>query len=523
MTGAVPPVNTVFKMFAAGSAFAQWKTEGAPGLDPAPPPSTQPNIRLGQLFNLAQDMLCVAGLDGYLQEVNPAWQRTLGWTAAELTSRPYTEFMHPADRETTKLAPDVLMDGQHVVHYENRYRTRDGSYRWLSWMATPSMEDGVIYAAAHDITEAKLQSQVAAAKRAVTTVAAEFADWDEAAWQILKAVCTCIRWEVGVVWLVDAGQQQLTWKHAYFASDALRDLLGQGLRHERRRIGESLVGLAWERDEALLSEDVLSDTRFSSPGTAARAGLGGGFAFPLRHDGDVIGMMSFASRDIARMDADLRADLRNLASQVESVLGILATHRDTYYMAFHDALTGLPNLALFRERANQALLMSRRLNMPVGVGLADVDSFKEINDTLGHAAGDRVLREVGVRLIDSLRGSDTVARLGGDEFAILFPATSVEGIERAMRKLRAALSRGLPLEGREPVRVSLGYAIATSGETSLDDLLNEADQDMYRHKRRRAHGTASQAARDTSSGDVRGAMDLRGISRRPTGHSWSSR
>jgi diguanylate cyclase (GGDEF)-like protein len=352
-------------------------------------------------------------------------------------------------------------------------------------MATPNASHGVIYAAAHDITQAKLESQIAAARGAITTIAAEFTDWDEAAWQILKAVCTCLRWDLGVAWRVDAETQQLVSEQTYFASDEVRDLLGRELRHDRRRVGESLVGLAWERDEALFSEDVLSDTRFTTPAQISRAGLGAGLAFPLRHAGEVMGVMSFASRDIERMDAGTRTDMTRLAAHVESVLSTLAGHRDTYYMAFHDALTDLPNLALFRERANQALLMSRRLNMPVGIGLADVDQFKEINDTLGHAIGDSVLRQVGIRLRDSLRGSDTVARLGGDEFAILFPATSVEGVQQAMRKLRAALARGVPLEGHAPISVSVGYTIASSGELSLDDLLKLADENMYRHKRRR--------------------------------------
>jgi diguanylate cyclase (GGDEF)-like protein len=412
----------------------------------------------------------------------------------------------------------VLIEGQHVVHYENRYRTRDGSYRWLSWMATPSLEDGVIYAAARDITKPKVESQIATARSAVTRIAAEFPDWDEAAWQILKAVCTCLRWDVGALWLVDAGERELAWKHAYFASDELRDLLGPELRSDRRRIGESLVGLAWERDEPLLSEDVLSDTRFAAPTAAARVGLGGGFAFPLRHAGDVVGVMGFGSRDIARMDAELRADAKRLATQIENVLATLATHRDTYHMAFHDALTGLPNRALFRERADQALLMSRRLNMPVGIGLADIDDFKEINDTLGHAAGDQVLCQVGVRLVESLRGSDTVARLGGDEFAILFPATSVEGIERAMRKLRAALTT-LKVAGGEPIHVSVGYAIAPGGEASLDDLLETADANMYRRKRRRSHATAGDRGGRRPEAVAHGATDLRGVARRSHGHS----
>jgi diguanylate cyclase (GGDEF)-like protein/PAS domain S-box-containing protein len=493
-------------MFAAGHPVGQDHSTETP-VRRTPAGDIQGTVGLGRLFNLAQDMLCVAGFDGYMKEVNPAWQRTLGWTAAELTSRPYVEFIHPAHRGATPCAPDVLIDGQHVMQYENRFRARDGSFRWLSWMATPSVEDGVVYAAAHDITKAKGLRQMAAARGAVTQIAADVSDWDEAAWQLLKAVCTCLGWDVGALWLVDGDEQQLVWKHAYFAADDLRDLFGPELRRDRRRIGESLVGLTWERDEPLISEDVLSDERFAAPTHAARAELGGGFAFPLRHAGTVIGVMGFGSRYIERMDGDVRSQAIELAMQIEDVLGNLATSRKMYYMAFHDALTGLPNLALFRERANQALLMSRRLRAPLGIALADVDHFKKINDTYGHAAGDHVLCQVGTRLMDSLRGSDTVARLGGDEFAILFPATSTDGMERAIRKLRMTLARGLKLAEVEKIHVSLGYAITSNGDASLDDLLKMADEDMYREKR-----TRSRASGRARAEDVRADVTLRGWS-----------
>jgi PAS domain S-box-containing protein len=259
-------------------------------------------------------MLCVAGCDGYFKELNPAWQRTLGWTAAELTNRPYAEFVHPADRAATSITPGMFIDGQIVVQYENRFRTSDGSYKWLSWMTTPSIEDGVIYAAARDITKAKTEAQMAAARDAVTRIASESADWDEAAWQILKEVCTCIGWDVGALWLADAAEQQLVWRHAYFASDDLRDLFAHEVRHDRRRMGESLVGLAWERDEPLLTADVLTDVRFAPPIAAARAELGSALAFPLHHGGEVIGVMGFGSRNFERMDIDLRTAATSLAA-----------------------------------------------------------------------------------------------------------------------------------------------------------------------------------------------------------------
>jgi PAS domain S-box-containing protein len=107
------------------------------------------------LFRLALDMLCVAGFDGYFKLVNPAWERVLGHTPEELTAKPWLDFVHPDDVESTVYEGNKLRSGADVIRFRNRYRTRDGSYKWLSWMATPDTERGVIYAVARDITDAK--------------------------------------------------------------------------------------------------------------------------------------------------------------------------------------------------------------------------------------------------------------------------------------------------------------------------------------------------------------------------------
>src|SRR5215467_7684841 len=107
------------------------------------------------LFELALDMLCIAGFDGYFKLVNPAWERVLGYTPEELTSRPWLEFVHPDDVEATIAEGSKLLSGAAVVRFRNRYRTRDGSYKWLSWMSAPSTERSMIYAVARDITESK--------------------------------------------------------------------------------------------------------------------------------------------------------------------------------------------------------------------------------------------------------------------------------------------------------------------------------------------------------------------------------
>jgi two-component system, sensor histidine kinase and response regulator len=126
------------------------------------------------LFELALDMLCIAGFDGYFKLVNPAWQRVLGYTADELTSKPWLDFVHPDDLEATITEGKKLLKGGDVIRFRNRYRTKDGTYKWFSWMATPHFESGMIYGVAKDITENKrieeeleqARSQAEAATRA---------------------------------------------------------------------------------------------------------------------------------------------------------------------------------------------------------------------------------------------------------------------------------------------------------------------------------------------------------------------
>jgi len=113
---------------------------------------------LDRFFSLSLDLLCVVGFNGYFKRVNPAWQR-LGWTAEELCAKPYVEFIHPDDREASRHEAEKIEAGAHLIHFENRYLCRDGSYRWLSWTAVPFQEEELIYAAARDVTDRKLAEE----------------------------------------------------------------------------------------------------------------------------------------------------------------------------------------------------------------------------------------------------------------------------------------------------------------------------------------------------------------------------
>jgi len=108
---------------------------------------------LEQFFTLSRDLFCVGGFDGYFKRVNPAWERTLGYTSAEMLQHPWLHFIHPDDQESTVAAAKRLVAAGSVIPLRNRYRHKDGTYRWLSWLAMPIIEEQLIYASARDVTE----------------------------------------------------------------------------------------------------------------------------------------------------------------------------------------------------------------------------------------------------------------------------------------------------------------------------------------------------------------------------------
>ncbi|MBI4492245.1 MAG: EAL domain-containing protein [Chloroflexi bacterium] len=155
------------------------------------------------------------------------------------------------------------------------------------------------------------------------------------------------------------------------------------------------------------------------------------------------------------------------------------------HQALHDALTGLPNRVLLHDRLHQAVLAARRHSTSLALLVMDLDRFKEVNDTLGHHAGDVVLQQVGQRLQGTLRTSDTVARLGGDEFAVILPtAGNMASATVAASKLLHALEQPFAVEGQSlDVGASIGIALYPEHGQDAETLLRRADIAMYVAKR----------------------------------------
>lgn len=178
-----------------------------------------------------------------------------------------------------------------------------------------------------------------------------------------------------------------------------------------------------------------------------------------------------------------------------TVVSVLAVGRDIselrayqdkiHQMAFYDPLTGLANRVLFNDRLTQMIAEASWHQHVAGVMIVDMDRFKQINDTLGHAAGDELLREAAHRLRDSVRGYDTVARLGGDEFGVLLPQVrDTESLGRVVQKVQAAFDRSFALTGRDViVSCSIGISVFPQDGTDSDELVRHADSAMYSAKR----------------------------------------
>ena len=150
-------------------------------------------------------------------------------------------------------------------------------------------------------------------------------------------------------------------------------------------------------------------------------------------------------------------------------------------------LTGLANRALFADRLNQAVQRQRRDLCPVSIMSLDLDHFKQVNDTLGHPAGDQLLIRVAERLLGCLRTTDTVARLGGDEFAVVIQENA-DTAARVADRIAESFTRPFMLDGHPyPARASIGLTTATGDATdiTIGDLLKQADLALYAAKRTR--------------------------------------
>ena len=258
---------------------------------------------------------------------------------------------------------------------------------------------------------------------------------------------------------------------------------------ETTATGQGLAGAACRTGESNVSNEFLDDER-TRPwhALALRLGIAAAAAVPIRRGENTIGIMLFYSDEKRAFDEEIIKLLERMMESVAYALDNFDREAERIrdqeriqYLATHDGLTGLPNRLMFNELLHLAVEAGKRYERPFAVLFIDLDRFKFINDTLGHDAGDVLLKEMSARFKDCLRASDVVARLGGDEFVVLVQEVSdAAQVNSVARKILSAAIKPVEILGQEcRVTASVGIALYPADATDEQSLMKNADMAMY--------------------------------------------
>jgi len=248
---------------------------------------------------------------------------------------------------------------------------------------------------------------------------------------------------------------------------------------------QSLIAHALRTGQPLISNDVANDPRIPERVALTKKGNYALALLPLIVEKRVAGAVVLRAYETGMFDDDERRLLLELVGNLSFALELMDKQKRLDRLAYYDALTDLPNRALLHDRIGHAMARADRGQTLLAVMFLDLDHFKEINDRLGHAVGDEVLREVARRVQCCLRSTDTVGRLGGDEFTVLLEDIHhIEEISTVALKILDAFTKPLEVGGRElHLSTSIGITLYPDDNKDAGTLLKNADIAMYQAKR----------------------------------------
>ena len=318
---------------------------------------------------------------------------------------------------------------------------------------------------------------------AVTGILAGAARLSEALPSILEAVAKPLGWCYGARWMRDTRNNTLLCGEIW--AQPVAQPLADAARARRFPIGpHDMISRAWTTQALQVLPDIAQDLDFNRREQALASDLHAAFAFPVVVQGEVVCVLEFVGARVQKADALIELLAKSLGSQLALFWLRREAEARLTYAATHDALTGLRNRLSFNAELDRAIQRAKRNRWRLGLMFIDLDGFKQVNDRLGHAAGDTLLIEIAKRLKNSLRSSDTLARMGGDEFVVLLEQTGTDGeIAEVAQKLLTAIQAPFEAFGGEPmVSASFGVAIYPVDAQEQQGLLTHADSAMYRAK-----------------------------------------
>ncbi|MBA6418395.1 diguanylate cyclase domain-containing protein [Pseudomonas sp. 5Ae-yellow] len=412
------------------------------------------------LVDMLLDAVCMVDEHGTFVYISAACERIFGYTQDELIGRHILGLLHPDDIDATLLAAQRVRNGELIPHFENRYLRKDGSVVHIMWSSRWSEEDQLRIAVARDITERKQYEVMQSAVYAISEAANNAEDLNTLCSHVHQIVDRLLPVSIFSLALHDPGSGEIHFR--YHGSDS--NLTPTELAS--RTIADGKQQLFTAGDET----DTTEANWLGVPLLARETAFG---ALVLHRQA---GGATFSEED--------RALLQYVSTQIATAVQRVQMQSRLQFLSHHDQLTGLPNRALLNDRLVMARSRAEREGSGIALLFLDLDRFKEINDSMGHAIGDLLLQEVASRLRSVVRAADTVARMGGDEFVLLLESITLEEdacqvAEKVCNKLNAVYH----LDGHEvQCGTSIGIAVNLTPAEGSEHLLKRADQAMYRAK-----------------------------------------
>ncbi|MBW3541515.1 MAG: response regulator [Planctomycetes bacterium] len=261
-------------------------------------------------------LLCIAGFDGYFRRLNPAWERTLGFKREELLPRPFVDLVHPDDHDRILVEVQRLAGGGVTRSFEHRCRTKDGSYRWIDWTATPLVDEDVFYAIGHDVTERRQTSRELELLYAITRALSGARVLKRSAPILIEILCTSLGWTGGELWVVDRRREALECRGRWFDDPAAFSRFVGTSRDCLLRKGEDLPGRAWARKRPAWIADLAAEPEFPRQDVAIAEGLVSACVVPLTLAGETRGVVQLFSTRHQPPDADVLRLLLSIAGQI---------------------------------------------------------------------------------------------------------------------------------------------------------------------------------------------------------------
>lgn len=381
--------------------------------------------------------MCITDLEGNFLRLNKSWERILGYSTSKLEQENFLDYVHPEDLEDTLEAMSKLSQGDPVINFTNRYRSLDGSYKYIEWRSAPY--SNLIYAAARDVTEnVPIARELELEKELFRTTLLSVGD---------GVISTDSE---GYIILMNQVAQKLTgWTQKEARNMPLAKVFTIIREDNRKKISIEMDDLFNTGEGEELKDIVL-----------------------ISKDGKEIPI----EKNTAPIK-DLEGNITGVVTVFSDFTEKREKQKEVEYLSIHDHLTGLYNRRYMEDSLKR---LNTERNLPLTIMIIDINGLKMTNDAFGHKMGDNLLKTAGEILKKVLRSDDILCRIGGDEFMIILPQTDKECAlkikKRIIEKTKEKTLKSVVIS------MAIGFETKTEMYQDINEIQRQADVNMYQHK-----------------------------------------